>query len=152
MTEMGVPVHIQYEVLNTEPDHVLILNEATIKTNLWGDLSYIRAWMQDKCRMLSAAERVRDENYYRRLASAIGLSDAGLSEAEQADLHGLDKKWDQQLKCEVSIREQRHTDAYAKYFSERPNELAPLKRGGAMSRTAAEKQNGGQSERTSRPF
>ena len=143
MTEMGVPVHIQYEVLNTEPDHVLILNEAAIKTNLWGDLPYIREWMQDKCRMLSAAERARVEYYYRRLA----LSDAGLSNAEQADLHGLDKKWDQQLKCEVSIREQRHTDAYAKYFSERPNELAPLKRGGA-----AEKQNGGQSERTSRPF
>jgi len=130
MTEMGVPAHIQYEVLNTAPDTVRILNEATIKTNFWGDLIYIREWMQDKCRMLSDSERERDVSYYRRLANA-DLSETGLSKAEQTDLHGLDKKWGQQLKCEVSIRAQRRADAYAKYFGERPNESVPLKRGGS---------------------
>ena len=124
MTEMGVPAHVQEEVLNTASDRALVLDETTVKTYFWGDLPYIHEWMKDKCRVLSESEKERSENYSRRLASARSPSDADLSKTEWVDLDALQKKQHQELKCGVSIERQRHADAYARYFGGKPNDIA----------------------------
>jgi hypothetical protein len=87
-------------------------------------LPYIDEWMKDKCRVLSESEKERKENYSRRLVSARSSSDADLSKAEWADLDALQKKQDQELKCQVSILRQRRADAYARYFGAKPNDFA----------------------------
>jgi hypothetical protein len=123
MTEMGVPVHIQDDVLNTASDRALVLDETTVKTNFWGDLTYIHEWMKDKCLVLSDVERERRESYSRRLVNARSASTTDLSKAEWADLDALQKKGDQELKCRASIGNQRRADAYAKYFGEQPKDV-----------------------------
>lgn len=44
MLEMGVPKHIQEDVLGTPSDRALILDEKTIKTYFWGGLPYLDEW------------------------------------------------------------------------------------------------------------
>ena len=124
MTEMGVPAHVQEEVLNTASDRALVLDERTVKTYFWGDLPYIDEWMKDKCRVLSESEKERKENYSQRLVSARSSSNADFSKAERDDLDALQKKQDQELECQVSINRQRRAEAYTRYFGEKPNDFA----------------------------
>lgn len=64
------------------------------------------------------------KNYSRWLTSVRSASDADLSKAELADLDVLQRKQDKQLRCKVSIGEQRRADAYAKYFGAKPTDFA----------------------------
>jgi hypothetical protein len=59
MEEMGVPKHIQEDVLGTPSDRVLILDDKTIKTYFWGDLPYRDEWMKNKCSRPSDQESKR---------------------------------------------------------------------------------------------
>lgn len=124
MTEMGVPAHVQDDLLGTASDRALVLDETTIKTYFWGDLPYIYEWTKDKCRVLSDAERERSENYSRRLAGVASASDADFSKTEWADLGALQKKQDTEHKCKLSIGQKRRADAYARYFGEKANDFA----------------------------
>jgi hypothetical protein len=49
MEEMGVPKHIQEDVLGTPSDRVLILDDKTIRTYFWGGLPYLDEWKKNKC-------------------------------------------------------------------------------------------------------
>jgi hypothetical protein len=49
MLEMGVPKHIQEDVLGTPSDRALILDEKTVKTYFWGGLPYLDEWKKNKC-------------------------------------------------------------------------------------------------------
>jgi hypothetical protein len=70
MGEMGVPEHVQEDALNTPSDKALILDEKTVKTYFWGDLSYRHEWVESKCAVLSKTERERKQNYSNRLSKA----------------------------------------------------------------------------------
>ena len=64
MQEMGVPSHIQEDVLGTSSDRALIFDDKTVKTYFWGDLPYRHEWVLNKCSKLSDLERVRKRNRY----------------------------------------------------------------------------------------
>ncbi len=49
MSEMGLPPHIQEDVLNTPSDNLTFLDEKTIRTHIWGDLPYRHEWRKAKC-------------------------------------------------------------------------------------------------------
>jgi hypothetical protein len=96
LVEIGVPQHIQDDVLGTASDQTLILDEKTVKTYFWGQLPYLHEWTKNKCARLSESERGRIETYSRRLLSARNAPDADISKAEWVDLDALDKKKDEE--------------------------------------------------------
>jgi transposase InsO family protein len=72
MLEMGVPKHIQEDVLGTPSDRALILDEKTIKTYFWGGLPYLDEWKKNKCSRLSDQESKRMRIYSSRIISTSG--------------------------------------------------------------------------------
>ncbi len=118
MLEMGVPNHIQEEVLGTPSDRALMLDEKTIKTYFWGGLPYLDEWKTNKCSRLSDQESKRAQSYSRKLSSsrATSNSTADLSKEERADLGALQKKQKEERDCRISIDKQSRIAAYEKYF------------------------------------
>jgi hypothetical protein len=63
MNEMGVPKHIQEDVLRTASNQVLVLDEKTVNTRFLGALPYIYEWTKNKCEGVAGTEQRRNENY-----------------------------------------------------------------------------------------
>ena len=93
-SEMGVPEHIQEQVLGTPSDKALVLDEKTVKTFFWGDLPYRDEWLKNRCARLSESENTRFQLYSSRSSAARGAGDEDLSEEERADLKALRSKRD----------------------------------------------------------
>lgn len=124
MEEMGVPKHIQEDVLGTPSERALVLDDKTIKTYFWLELPYRHEWKKNRCSKLSESEAQRAEDYSRRLLKAESTSDAVLSKAEWSDLSSLQKKQDEESRCDIEIEKQSRIDAYARYFGVAPNDYA----------------------------
>jgi hypothetical protein len=115
MTEMGVPMHIQDDVLGTPSDQMLVLDGKTVKTYFWGPLSYLEEWTRNRCGRLWESEKDRYENYSRRFLNA-GSETVALSRTESIDFDGIRRRKDEQFKCELSLDKKRRIDAYERYF------------------------------------
>lgn len=124
MLEMGVPKHIQEDVLGTPSERALVLDEKTVKTYFWGALPYRHEWKKNRCTKLSELEAQRAEDYSRRLLRARSASDADLSKSEWNDLTALQKKQDEERRCDIEIEKQSRIDAYARYFGIKPTDYA----------------------------
>jgi hypothetical protein len=124
MQEMGVPKHIQEDVLGTPSDRALLLDEKTIKTYFWGGLPYLDEWKKNKCSRLSNQESERAKSYSRKLSRATKSSPSNLSNEEWADLGTLQKKQKEESDCEISINRQSRVAAYEKYFHVKPSDYA----------------------------
>jgi hypothetical protein len=120
MQEMGVPKHIQEDVLGTPSDHALILDEKTVKTYFLFELPYRHEWLMAKCSRLSDEERVRWDGYLRKLTSGSGH----LSRSEESDYQSLQQKHDEETHCEISLNKQSRIAAYEKYFGVKPTDYA----------------------------
>lgn len=72
MLEMGVPKHIQEDVLGTPSDRALILDEKTVKTYFWLELPYRHEWTKSKCSRLS---------YKEELDCAVSISEKSRADA-----------------------------------------------------------------------
>ncbi|WP_305295594.1 hypothetical protein [Polaromonas sp.] len=124
MLEMGVPKHIQEDVLGTPSERALVLDEKTIKTYFWGALPYRHEWKKNRCSKLSELEAQRAENYSRRLLRARSASDSDLSKSEWDDLTALQKKQKEELDCAVTVERQSRAAAYERYFSVKPTDYS----------------------------
>jgi hypothetical protein len=124
MEEMGVPKHIQEDVLGTPSDRILILDDKTIKTYFWGGLPYLDEWKKNKCSRLSDQESKRMRIYSSRMASSKPTSTAELSKQEWADFGTLQKKQQEEMDCEIAIDRQNRIAAYEKYFHVKPSDTA----------------------------
>ena len=122
MNEMGVPKHIQSDVLGTPSDKELLLDEKTIKTFFWLELPYRHEWILNKCSKLSDAEKQRSENYSLRLRRARNASNADLSKAEWDDLWKLQKIEEEERKCAIETNKKSRQEAYTKYFGVKPTD------------------------------
>ncbi|MEK7322715.1 MAG: hypothetical protein AABZ84_06525, partial [Pseudomonadota bacterium] len=122
MEEMGVPKHIQEDVLGTPSERALVLDDKTVKTYFWLELPYRHEWKRNRCSKLSDSETQRAENYSRRLLRARSASDADLSKAEWDDLSSLQKKQKEELDCAVQLERQSRVTAYERYFGVAPND------------------------------
>ena len=60
MMEMGVPKHIQDEILGTPSEKAIVLDEKTVKTYFHGFIPYRHEWLQSKCGEEKDDENVRD--------------------------------------------------------------------------------------------
>jgi len=116
MAEMGVPEHIQADVLGTSSDRALLLDEKTVKTYFWGELPYRHEWAKSRCSRLTESEEARARDYTARLLSARSASKADLTKDEWADLTVLQKKQDEELNCKVTIDKDRRKKAYDTLF------------------------------------
>ena len=56
MDDMGVPKHVQEEVLGTPSDRTLLLDDKTIGTYFSGDLPYRDEWTRNRCSSLTTRE------------------------------------------------------------------------------------------------
>ena len=118
MTEMGVPKHIQDDVLGTSSDQALVLDEKTVKTYFWLDLPYRHEWLKNKFSKLSDEEKSRDDGYTQRLIkSGYSYARANLSKEEQADREILRKKKQEESNCRLLFDRQNRISAYEKYFN-----------------------------------
>jgi len=124
MQEMGVPKHIQEDVLGTPSERALVLDDKTVKTYFWLELPYRHEWKKNRCSKLSESETQRTEDYSRRLLRARSASDADFSKAEWNDLTALQKKQDEERRCDIEIEKQSRIDAYARYFGVKPTDYA----------------------------
>jgi hypothetical protein len=124
MLEMGVPKHIQEDVLGTPSDRALILDEKTVKTYFWGGLPYLDEWKKNKCSRLSDQESKRMRIYSSRIISSKPTGTAELSKEEWADFGTLQKKQGEESKCEIAIDSQNRVAAYEKYFHVKTSDTA----------------------------
>jgi hypothetical protein len=124
MQEMGVPKHIQEDVLGTPSERALVLDDKTVKTYFWLELPYRHEWKRNRCARLSGSETQRAENYSRRLLRARSASDADLSKTEWDDLTSLQKKQKEELDCAVEVDRQNRITAYERYFGMKPNDYS----------------------------
>lgn len=115
MEEMGVPNHIQEDVLGTPSDKALLLDDKTVKTYFWLELPYRHEWIINKCSPFSVDERKRFNNYLNRPSGS-------LTTAESDDFGALLKKDSEERKCAIKINEQSRFEAYTKYFGEKPTD------------------------------
>ncbi len=122
MQEMGVPKHIQEDVLGTPSDRALILDEKTVKTYFWLELPYRHEWLKAKCSRLSDDKRMRLDGYSRKLRTARG-SDV-LSGGESSDFQSLVQKQREEMDCDISLTSQSRISAYEKYFGVKPTDYA----------------------------
>ncbi|MGO9312431.1 MAG: hypothetical protein ACLQDI_06810 [Syntrophobacteraceae bacterium] len=122
MQEMGVPKHIQEDVLGTPSDRALILDEKTVKTYFWGDLPYRHEWLKAKCSRLSDDERMRWDAYLRESITRRGQT--GMSRSEPSDLQSLQQKAREEMDCDISLTSQSRISAYEKYFGVKPTDYA----------------------------
>lgn len=115
MEEMGVPGHIQEDVLGTPSDKTLLLDDKTIKTYFWLELPYRHEWIINKCSLFLADERKRFEDYLNR-------SPGSFTTAESDDFDALLKKDSEKRKCAIKVNKQSRFEAYTKYFGENPTD------------------------------
>lgn len=118
MSEMGVPAHIQEDVLGTSSDNILILDEKTVKIHFWGELPYIHEWKKNKCSVLSDKESIRMESYGQAILNG---SYEKFSDAEQNDFESLKAKQEKEWNCALELNQERRTSAYEKFFGAKPN-------------------------------
>lgn len=117
MSDMGVPNHLQEEVLGTPSDQAVILDERTIKTYFWGSLPYFDEWVKSRCPDLSPPEARRIEGYANR---PRGID---LSQSELQDFQALSQKQSEQSACVVAISEEARIKAFEKFFGSKPSDV-----------------------------
>jgi hypothetical protein len=118
MVEMGVPKHIQEDILGTPSDKALLLEEKVIKTHFWGKEPYYHEWILNKCSKLTDAEQVRAKKY-----SSILRNTKDLSKQQMDDYKAIKKKQREEDNCEIKIIKQSRIDAYTKYFGITPSDF-----------------------------
>lgn len=126
MQEMGVPKHVQEDVLGTPSDSALVLDEKTVRTYFFGALPYKHEWTINKCSKVSDAELKRADEYARRFGRAVNAQDVSkidLSKAELDDWNAITKKQGEERKCATEIGEQSRPEAYARYFGTKPTDF-----------------------------
>lgn len=124
MEEMGVPQHVQEDVLGTPSDKFLLLDDKTIKTYFWSSVPYRYEWLKNKCSKLSDDEALRKERYADLLRMAMrapsrpinGPADMGFTDSDWDDYQRIKKKEDESLQCEVKVVRESRLAAYRKYF------------------------------------
>jgi hypothetical protein len=112
MDDMGVPKHVQEDVLGTPSDRTLLLDDKTIRTYFSGDLPYRDEWTRSRCSRLTSGERAR-------LLTESPSADARPVETP-GDLRELQKRRGEELTCVVAVQNESRLAAYEKYFGVRP--------------------------------
>lgn len=105
MSEMGVPTHIQEDVLGTPSDKALILDEKIIKTYFWGDLPSRHEWLIAKCSNLPAPPA--DSKYYGK---------PGSLKWRMAQADPSNAKFEQERDCLIALVAKSRVSAYVNYF------------------------------------
>lgn len=116
MEDMGVPTHVQEDVLGTPSDRTLILDGKTVETYFSGDLPYRDEWIRSRCSRLSPDERGRLEQQSERLLTEGPAADARPAERESADLRDLQTRHSEERTCAIAVHKESRRAAYEKYF------------------------------------
>lgn len=139
MLDMGIPNHVQEEVLGTSSDRLLVLDDKTIRTYFSGDLPYREEWTRSKCPPLTPQERERLDKHVDRLVQlrernlrsrsepvtpvaredliSVVIDDGDLS------LQAIQKKaWDERT-CKADMDRQSRLEAHEVYFGRKPTDL-----------------------------
>lgn len=120
MLEMGVPKHIQEDVLGTSSERALILDDKTVETFFLGSLPYRHEWIRNKCSRLSTDETERSEGYSRRFRKARSATNVDFSKDEWTDLSILQKKQKEEQECEIAVDNKSRKDAFIKFYGITP--------------------------------
>lgn len=119
MNEMGLPPHIQEEVLNTPSDQIRVLDEKTVRTHIWGDLPYRYEWRRAKCAKLTTDQEQQMSFIGGRLLAGKSLS------ADESDvLKKLSPLRDEQSRCDIALTVESRKAAYEKFFGSAPSDIA----------------------------
>lgn len=124
MFEMGVPQHIQEEILGTPSERTLILDDSVVKTYFWGALPYRHEWKRNRCIFLTEQESLRLEEYSERLIRAARSPKIRILDSERSDFAALQEKQRQEMRCDIEIENNSRIEAYSRYFGISPSDYA----------------------------
>ena len=116
MDEMGVPKHVQEDVLGTPSDRTLILDGKTVETYFSGDLPYRHEWIRSRCSRLSPDERGRLERFSERPLRGGPAADARPADREPAEVRDLQARQSEERTCAIAVHKESRLTAYEKYF------------------------------------
>lgn len=113
MNNMGVPEHLQSEVLGISSERVVVLDDETVKTFFWQGLPYRHEWMRNRCGELSPSQIGRLEIYSDMLASQ---GRGAFSSDEKSDFFNLMDMEKKEIACVADMQEHSREKAYKDYF------------------------------------
>lgn len=116
MDEMGVPKHIQEDILGTPSDRILIFDDKTQKTYFSREIPYRNEWIKNRCSKLTIQESGRYETYLRRIILARNNPSQSLSESERYEFKELEKKSRDESDCAIKVDQESRKNAFEKYF------------------------------------
>jgi len=116
MGEMGVPVHIQEDILGTSSDKLLLLDEKAVKIYFFGALPYRKEWLLNKCSKLTPEETARMINYSQKFSDA-GYSSSVFTSEEKKDRNSISKKLQDEWNCAATESTKSREAAFIKYFN-----------------------------------
>lgn len=123
MEEMGVPKHVQEDVLGTSSDQALVLDDKTVRTYFVGDIPYRHEWVRNKCSKLSDTENGRMSDLSARLQrSGFRPEKADFSKEDWTDFSALQKKQGEESKCAIAVHAQKRLEGYEKFFKAKPSD------------------------------
>lgn len=116
MVEMGVPAHVQEDVLGTSSDKLIVLDDMTVSTYFTQDLPYRYEWLKNKCAVLTDAEAAHYKNYLIK-SGQVGYSASQLSPKEKEYISYLSANFREGMDCKVEQIMKSREAAFHKYFN-----------------------------------
>lgn len=113
MNNMGVPEHLQSEVLGTSSEREVVLDDKTVKTYFWQGLPYRHEWMRNRCGELSQSQISRLDMYSEMLVSQ---GRGAFSLDEKSDFFNLMDIKKKEIACISDMQEHSRKMAYKNYF------------------------------------
>lgn len=120
MIEMGVPAHIQEDVLATPSSRTMVLDENVVRTHFLGSVPYYEEWLRNKCSRVSRDDEARLSQYAKVLQEYRSRpTDRRLSPEELEDYRSIKRMKNQELTCKIVAIDEQRMEAYKEYFNKR---------------------------------
>lgn len=137
MKDMGVPTHIQEDVLGIPSDKGILLDEKTVFTYFTGYIPHLHEWLNKKCPPVSSSSSDGLDGYREKLLSipdeikrdpqkmaAKALDLANTLTAEEAkSLERMNLSERQHSACVIAAEKEKRIDSYRRFFGKSASDV-----------------------------
>lgn len=116
MQEMGVPPHIQENVLGASSDKSLLLDQGDIDVYFSGEIPHRKEWLLNKCKSFNKSEEEELEWLTNMGHYRAGVPTVSIPKSLQDRVSELIKKQSNELDCFISTRKKLRQKAYNDFF------------------------------------
>jgi hypothetical protein len=116
MLEMGVPPHVQEEILSVPSDKYKVLEEKIVDNYFLGPIPSWFEWQKSKCPPISSFDRSRLDELSRKLETQQN----NFTKENLTEIRTLNEKKDQVSTCTLTLAEESRLASYVKFFGALP--------------------------------